>query len=196
LSFVFLGLAFLVQADTGAAPVPQKICIIHVQDAILRTKEGQKAIAALPARFNPKKAELDQKQNEIAQLQDQLRKGENTLNDEAKQKITLDIERKTKAINRETEDAQADLDEQQRKVMQEIGERVMAVLTKYAKDNGYSLIIDVSSQQTPVLYAAAEVDITSEIIELYDKSSASPAVTTSAPAGRPAMTSAAPGPAK
>ena len=35
-------------------------------------------------------------------------------------------------------------------------QRIMAVISKYAKDKGYTLILDVSSQQTPVLFAADE----------------------------------------
>ena len=35
------------------------------------------------------------------------------------------------------------------------------------------MVVDVSSPQTPVLYASPSIDITKEIIELYDKSTAS-----------------------
>ncbi len=45
----------------------------------------------------------------------------------------------------------------------------MAVIDKYATDNGFAIIIDVSSQQSPVLYAATSIDITREVVGLYDK---------------------------
>ena len=48
---------------------PSKVGIIHIQHAILSTKDGQKALADLQARFGPKKAELEKKQNAIAQMQ-------------------------------------------------------------------------------------------------------------------------------
>jgi outer membrane protein len=63
----------------------------------------------------------------------------------------------------------------------------VAVLSKYAKDHGYSLIIDVSSQQTPVLFAANEIEVTGDIIKLYDQNS--PGAVTTAPS-----TSSAPKP--
>ena len=47
---------------------------------------------------------------------------------------------------------------------------------EYAQDNGYTLILDVSSQQTPVLYAANGIDITQDIIGLYDKNAPSASV--------------------
>ena len=86
----------------------------------------------------PRKAELEKKQSNIAQLQDQLRKGSNTMSDEAKQKLMREIDPDTKSLNRETEDAQADLDQEQNKIWQELGQRMMAVMDKYAKDNGYT----------------------------------------------------------
>ena len=86
-----------------------------------------------------------------------------------KEKLMRDIDQKTKSLNRDTEDAQAELDQEQGKIMQELGQRIMAVIDKYSKDKGYSLILDVSSQQTPVLFASNDIDITSDIIKLYDQ---------------------------
>jgi outer membrane protein len=158
--------------------------IIHIQNAIISTKDGQKAAAELNTRFQPKKAEVEKKQSSIAQLQDQLRKGSNTMSEEAKDKLMREIDQNTKALNREVEDDQAELDQEQGKVYQELGQRIMTVIDKFAKDNGYALILDVSSQQTPVLYATNSIDITQDIIALYDKNA--PAASAAAPAAKTA----------
>jgi outer membrane protein len=176
------------------AQTPNKVGIIHIQNAIVSTKDGQKAFNELQSKFTPKKADLERKQQEVEGLKAQLAKGTNTMANEQKERLMRDIDQKTKSLNRDTEDAQAELDSEQGKVMQELGQRMMAVIDKYAKDSGYSLILDVSSQQTPVLYAANGIDITNEIVQMYDKNA--PAPGTGAPP-RPAApaTSAAPRPA-
>jgi outer membrane protein len=46
---------------------------------------------------------------------------------------------------------------------------MMEVLDKYSKENGYAIVFDTSSQQTPVIYAANQIDVTQEIIRLYDQ---------------------------
>jgi Skp family chaperone for outer membrane proteins len=46
-----LGLAALAHAQ---AAVPTKVAVIHIQNAILNTKDGQKAQQEMQARFNPK----------------------------------------------------------------------------------------------------------------------------------------------
>ena len=145
----------------------------------------------MQARFAPKKADLDKKQADIAALQDTLRKGSATMSEEAKAKLMRDIDANNKSLQRDTEDAQADLDQEQGKIMQELGNKVMAVLEKYATANGYALVLDVSNQQTPVLWAAPSIEITTDIVKLYDQ--ANPG--TAAPAAAKAPVSAAPRPA-
>ncbi len=48
----------------------------------------------------------------------------------------------------------------------------MALITKYSRDHGYAVIFDVSNPQSPVLYVSDTVDITSDIVKLYDATSA------------------------
>jgi outer membrane protein len=66
------------------------------------------------------------------------------------------------------------------------------VVDRYAGEHGFALILDVSSPQTPVLFASNSIDITRDIVSLYDQSQgAAPA--TAAPAAKP--TAQAPKPA-
>src|SRR5262249_48220526 len=108
------------------------------------------------------------------------------------------IDSKTKIYNRDMQDAQDEAQQEQGKLLDELGQKMMQVIDKYAQQNGYAVIIDVSNPQTPVLYASNTVDITKDIIELYDKTAPSlpaPNPTTSAPKVR-ATKPAAPAPVK
>jgi outer membrane protein len=163
-----------------------KFAVINIQGAIISTKDGQKAAAELNAKTAPKKRELEQKQNDINSMQDQLNKGSNTLSDSAKNDLYKNIESKKKSLQREVEDAQADLEADQQKLLQQLGQKILAVIEKYSRDNNITMVVDVSSPQTPVLYASPSIDITKEIIELYDKNTAASAPGTSAaPAPKP-----------
>jgi outer membrane protein len=181
-------------AHAQAAASGTKVGIIHIQNAIISTKDGQKAAAELQTKFAPTKAKIEKKQQEIEADKGKLNQGANAMSADQKEKLMRDIDQKTKSLNRDTEDAQAELDQEQGKIMQELGQRIMAVINKYSKDHGYSLIIDVSSQQTPVLFAANEIDITSDIIKLYDQN-APGAAASSAPAAPAAPKPAAAAPA-
>jgi len=186
-SVLVWAVAALAQAQ---GQVPTKIAIIHVQNAILSTKDGQKAAADLQATFAPRQQELEKKRTELTALQDQLRKGSATMSEDAKTKLMRDIDATTTRVNRDTQDARSDLDEAQGKLMQELGGKMMAVLEKYATANAFAVVLDVSNPQTPVLWAASAVDITNDIVKLYDQAypgaAAAPAVPAAKPAARPA----------
>jgi len=163
-----MALAFGLMAFGQATP-PSKVGIIHIQNAIIQTKDGQKAAADIDAKFGPKRKEVERKQSELQQMETQYRTGANTMSDEAKQKLARDIDQRRKSLQRQMDDAQAELEQEQGRVIQELGQKMMAVIDRYANERGFSLILDVSSPQTPVLYASNTIDITRDIVELYDR---------------------------
>jgi outer membrane protein len=207
-----------VSAAFGQTATPNKIGIINIQAAIIGTKEGQAAAKELESRSAPKKKELEKMQAEINGLRDQLNKMSSVGSDEQKQRLMRDIDTKTKSFNRQVEDAQAELDQDQGRILNELGGKMLTVLDKYAKDNGYSVILDVSQQNTPVLFAANGIDVTQDVIGLYDKNAptaaapaaggaaAAPATSTpgitpgatkpSVPAGKPITPAVKPAPVK
>jgi outer membrane protein len=163
-----------------------------VQSAIVGTKEGQKAAGELETKMSPKRKELETKQGELRKLQESLQKGGSVMNEQARAQLAREIDTKNKDYQRSLEDAQAEFQAEQDRLLNDLGAKLMAVINKYAKDNGYSLVIDVSNPQTPVMYASEAIDITKEVIDLYDKNV--PVGGGAAPAPKPAG-GAAPAPA-
>jgi outer membrane protein len=170
---LLLGAAGMVgaQAPAAATPAaaPNKVGVIQIQAAIVSTKDGQAASAELEAKMAPKRKELEKQQAEIKDLQEKLQRGGNTMSQSAKDDIQRQIDSKTKSFNREVEDAQAEAEAEQQKLVNDLGGKLMQVIDKYAQQMGFSVILDVSNPNTPVLYASNTVDITKEIIDLYDK---------------------------
>ena len=194
--FVFPALAIGFAALSHAqAATPSKVAIINVQQAILQTKDGQKASGDLQTKFTPRRQQLEKKQADIQALQDQMRKGSATMSEEAKQKVARDIDSNQKSLQRDSEDFEADVQQEEGKIMQDLGQKMMDVLIKYATQNGISVVLDVSNQQTPVLWADPSADITTEIVKLYDQAhpgtgapSSPPAAAKPAPPTNPAVT--------
>lgn len=165
--------AFLV-FSAGAAQAQVKIGVIDMQSALLSTKEGQKAVADLKAKFAPKEAEFQKRSQDLQAKQDQYRKTENTISEDAKAALARDIDAMTKNLQRDTEDARADVDQDQQKVLNDLGGKMMQILQKYANDKQLTLVLDVSGQPSNILFASSTVDITRDIIAMYD---AAPPVT-------------------
>jgi outer membrane protein len=170
-----LGFAVLANSQTpapaaAAGPPPTKIGIINAAGAIVATKEGAKAMDEFQKTVvAPKREAVDKLQATITADTDRLRKGSATMSLDAQKKLQADIDANTKTFNRSTEDAQAEVSEQQGKIFQELGTKMMTILAKYGTDNGFAVVLDVSNQQTSVLWAASGIDVTSDIVKLYDE---------------------------
>jgi outer membrane protein len=170
LATIGLSVCLAMTADAQTPP-PTKIGVIDLQSVIVKTRDGEKAAADLKAKFTPKESELAKKQQDIAALETQLRNGQNTMSEDNKQKLMREIDQKTNLLKRDTEDAKTDLDQDQQRMMGELVPKILSVLNKYATDNGFAVVLDISSQQTPVLFASNTVELTRQIIDAYDKSS-------------------------
>ncbi len=170
-------------AQGGAA----NVAIVNIQAAIAQSNDGQNAALQLQTRFGPTREELQQQQAELRELQTQLQNQQSTLSDEARTRLLRSIDDKTKQFNRNNEDATAEFQQAEQDAITEIGRKMMGVIDEYARENGLAMILDVSSPQTPVLYADTAIDITSTVIEIYNQATAEPAAsTTSTPTDAPA----------
>jgi len=159
-----------VKAQTTAGSASSgKIGVINVRQAIVTTGEGKQASADLQAQFTPRQNELENMNKQINDLRNRLNAGANTLSDEEKvrltqqgQKLTQQLDRKNNELNEDVQAAQAD-------VVDRIGRKMMDVLDRYARENGLVAVFDSSAQNSPILFASTNIDITQEIIKLYDQ---------------------------
>src|ERR1700735_1467192 len=145
----------------AAAPAPAgKLGVINIQAAIASTAEGKQAAAELQSQFAPRTTELQNLQKQIEDLRNRLQTGQSTLSDEEKARLTREGDQFTRSFQRKQQEFQDDTNDAQQDVVNRIGRKLVDILNKYARDNSYTLIIDDSSQQTPVLFAANQIDVT------------------------------------
>lgn len=173
------------RAQTAAA-TPAKVGVINMQAAITGTAEGKQAAAELQSQFAPRQAELQQMQKQIEDDQNRLRTGQTTLSDEEQARLTRDYNSLTRKLQRKSQEDQDDLNDAQQDIINRIGRKMVDILDKYAKDGGYAVVLDSSSQQTPIIYEANQVDVTQDIIRLYDQAYPVKTGATSAAPSKPA----------
>lgn len=168
------------QGAPASAPAGNKVAIVNIQDAIANTNEGKKELEALQQRFTPKQSELKTQNDEVENMKKQLQAQGDKLSDDERTNRVKSIEVKQKALQRNFEDAQNEFQQAEQEVVNRLGKKMLDVLEKYAKSNGYAMVLDVSNPQTPVLYASPAANITKELVEAYNAE-----VPVSAPATKP-----------
>lgn len=161
---------------------PSRIAVINVQVAITSTAEGKLASAELQSQFAPRNSELENMRKQIEDLQNRLRTGATTLSDDEKARLSRQGDLLTRTFQRKQQEMQDDAQEAQQEVVNRIGRKMLQVLDRYSKENGYGVVIDVSAQNTPVIYNSSQIDITQHIIKLYDQAYPVKSAATAAPA--------------
>jgi outer membrane protein len=197
LSMLILALSLALGSGTARAQAlapPVKIGVIDMQSALLSTKDGQKAVADLKAKFAPKQLEFEKRQQELAAKQEQYRKTENTISEEAKATLARDIDVMTKNLQRDTDDARQDVEQEQQRVLNELGQKMMQVLQKYANEKQLTVVLDVSGQPNNILFASSTIEITRDIIAMYDSAAPMTAVPAAKPAANPSAAVSKPAP--
>jgi Skp family chaperone for outer membrane proteins len=154
-----------------AAAIPSgiKIGVIQAEAALLQTKDGQAAKVDMDKKFGPKQEKLQKAKNDIDDLQNRLQRGGTTMSDATKADLQRQIQTNTTRLQRDAQDFQDEQQAEEQKVIAELEEKMKAVIYKFAADNGLSLILNVSAENSPVLYVASSLDITQAIVEAYDK---------------------------
>jgi outer membrane protein len=169
------------EATAGASSAPSvvpasaKVAIINFQQAVAATNEGQRNFAQLRVKFEPKQAQLKAQSDEIDSLKKQLQDAGSTLSEPERDSRLRTIDEKTKSLQRSAEDAQNEASGAMNDMYQALAQKVYAVLDTYSNQNKFTVVLDTSAQQTPVLWANGSTDITKQIVDAYNVKSGVPA---------------------
>jgi outer membrane protein len=179
------GISLTASAETPSATpaAPAKIAVIAYQAAVAQTNEGQRDFADLQKKFAPRTSELKALNSEIENLQKDLQAHAATLTDADRASRAKVIDDKKKKLQREAEDLRNEGNEAMQQVLGGVGKKFYDVMVDYAKQGGYTVVLDASEQQPTVMYAAESANIGQAVIDLYNTKSGIPAPP--APAAKP-----------
>jgi len=154
-----------------------KVGTINIEQAVLGSNEGQRDFEALRKKLEPKQNELKGQNDELEGLQKQLQTQGDKLNEDARASLVKQIETKKKSFDRSVQDAQEDAQNQQKEIFSRILQKMAPSIVKYAQENSLGMIVDVSNPwpQSPVLWADGGVDITKNVVDVYNAQSGVPA---------------------
>jgi outer membrane protein len=195
-------------ATTPAAQAPKppppptafaaKIAIVEFQEAVMATNEGQQALDAVQKKYAPKQAQLEGLNTEIEGLQKKLQSAPPTMTDIERATLTRTLDTKQKQLDLDTQDARTAYQTDLQGAFGAVAQKVHGVMVDYVQKNGFTILLDVSNQQSSqVMWIAQEPnsDITEAIIAAYNKSTPNiSAPSAAAPAARPKPATTAPKP--
>ena len=186
---------------TAPAPVqpeaiPAKIALVAFEQAVFATNEGQHAVQDVQKKYEPKKAQIDTLAQEVETLKKQMQSAPTTMPDDERATRLKTIDTKEKQLTRDADDAQTAYNADLQDAYGKVAQKVSVTLKNYVAKNGYTLLLDVSGQQSNVMWATPNTDITAAVVAAYNASSGVAAPVPSAPSAtarpRPATTTPKP----
>ena len=176
----------------AASATASRVGVINIRGAIGTTAEGKQAQAELQSQFAPRQAELENLNKKINDLRQRLAACEGKCSQDEIARLTSEGQKATQQFDRKNNELQEDSNAALGEVVDRIGRKMVDVLDRYARENGYTVVLDSSAQNNPILYASTQIDVTQDIVRLYDQAypvkGAAPAQQKPPAAAKPAPT--------
>lgn len=147
-----------------AAAGDQKIGVVDLQHAVLQTEDGIRATATLKKLFDKRQQDIDAKQVELAAMRDDIEKQARILSRASLQRRMEDWQRRFVDLQKVFAEHSKELQKKQNDLTGPILKKMMAVISRTAKKNGYELILD----RQAVPYVRSDLDLTEQVIQSYN----------------------------
>jgi Skp family chaperone for outer membrane proteins len=111
----------------------------------------------------PRQQEIESLTKRVDDLQQRLNT-DVTPSDADRSRLSVQGTRLSQRLDRQTNDYQEDVNAQRSEILNRIGGKMMNVINRYAQEGNYVAIFDSSAQNSSLLFAAKNIDITQDIL--------------------------------
>lgn len=162
-----------------------KIGVFDANRVSEETDEGKKIAAKLSAFGEKKKAELAAKDKEINDLRAQLESQNLSLSPEKLQQMQKDVQRKGLELQQAQEAARSEFQIEVSEAQNKFQDQLIRVINQFGRDEGFTLVLERSTGG--VAFASESVDVTTAIVDMFNKMVKPPAADAPAAAKPPAQ---------
>lgn len=163
----------------GLAGSGLKVGFVNSVEVLQGTDEGRQKMGEFQQWAEARQQELQQDKTELDRLREQFAAQERTLNPDTRTEMMRTIEDRDRRLRRKQEDSQLESEARNRQLLEQIGTKIQTIINEYAQQNGYSVIFLRNESQS---YVDPSLDITKELVSIYNQRHPGPASASSAPA--------------
>lgn len=154
-------------APAAVSASSARIAYIDVQRVLARSSAGVAAREQLEREKGGMQKEMDGKRQELEKLRDELEKKAALMTADARREKQDAFERKRRDFTRLADDYQKELEKKEQGLLQRVLQDISGVIEKFGKERGYFMIVE--RRGAGLLYAAAEADLTDDLIRAVDQ---------------------------
>lgn len=149
---------------------PIKIGVLDLQGVMEHSAQGKLFQAEMEKLTGAKQQEITSREKKIQDLQRELEAGASVLSDQAKREKQEEAERLIIELRRYRDDAERELESRYRRMLADVEEKILPIITAFGEENNYTLIL--ARMQSGLVYANRSTDVTPMIVSLFDQAMA------------------------
>ncbi|MCZ6746459.1 MAG: OmpH family outer membrane protein [Acidobacteria bacterium] len=152
----------------GLAPAQEtlKVGVFDSKVVFAETAEGQRLQKVLNDKREEFRGEIQIKEQGIRELQQKLKEGEFTLSDERKSLMQKNLQQKLVQLDSAKQEANTNLRIELEDVQNRLDRKLLEIIEAVGEKQNFSLIFESNTQ---VVYAAAAVDISQMVVDLFNE---------------------------
>ena len=166
-----VALAAWIAAMAGCATgtkIEGKIGLMDPARVLNDSNAGKKAKDSLAAFSKNRQALIEMEEKELRRMEEDFIKQASVLSPAAKSEREQVFRRRMAEYQQKAGELNREVQEKQKDVLEAFRDKVEAVVAKIAKRNGLQVVID-KGKGGPAIYGDEELDITSQVIEEFNK---------------------------
>ena len=180
------------QSAPSSATPTIRVAVIDVERLVRDSALGKEAFNRVKKISDDKKAQNDQLQKELREIEQKLANQGQSLSEEKRDQLQKQYNEKSIDYKSFQEKATRELDQAQKNELAALERRVFPIITQLGKERGYTLIFN--KFQSGLVFADDAADITDDVLKRFNTTVAVPPVAAK-PAAAPAPAAGAPAPA-
>ena len=141
-----------------------KIAVVDVQALTLASDEGKAVNEKWEKRFQALSSEMEKNRKEIEAKENDLRTRERLLSPTAKTQLSRDIDEAKRTFERKNQDYQKELQDLQNDLLLPVADRARQELAAFVAENGFNLLLDLSSERSNVVWFNPKNDVTATVM--------------------------------
>ena len=149
----------------AAARAEVKLGYVDVQRALTEVEEGRAAKARLQKFADTKEKELNQEQESLRKEKELLDRQASAMSEETRTSKQTDLQKKLYELAQRMEKARLEMAQKERQELQTIVQKMDGVISLIAEREGFTMVFDKSAG---LVYAPAHLDVTNDLVRLYN----------------------------
>lgn len=143
-----------------------KIVYIDAPRILSESLAGKEAISKLEKFRGEKQVQIEQKEEALRKMGEEISAKSLTMSQEAKDEKQIGYQKNVKEFNRFVKDAQEELKAKYDLLLKPVRKDLDEIVDNYGKEHNIDLMLDI--RRAGAVYASDRIDITDEILKIYD----------------------------